>query len=81
MTARGEHSSIVLSSSDASVFVLFYFIYFLLEACLFSNEGQEECGSRREGIEEELLEVEEGETRIRIYCVRKGLFSIQGKKY
>lgn len=57
---------------------LFYFTYFLLDACLFSNEGQEEGGSRREQSEE-LLEVEEGENRIRIYCIRKGRFSIKGK--
>lgn len=58
------------------LFSFWLFCPFLLEACSFSNEGQEEGGSRREGIEEELVE---GESRIRIYCIRNGMFSIKGK--
>lgn len=59
--------------------LLFYFTYFLLDACSSSNEGQEEGGSRRERSEE-LLEVEEGENRIRIYCIRKGEKRKKNKK-
>lgn len=51
------------------IMCLFYFIlfhYYSFDACLFSNERQNEDGSRREGREEEIGDVEGGETAIKI---------------
>lgn len=63
-------------------FVYFWYLtpnilfYYPVEECLFSNETQKGCGSRwvwRWG------RVDGGKTIIRVYYVRKFLFSIKGK--
>lgn len=71
--------SFVLIYSDVLVFVLLYFIYYYpSEACLLSNEKQERGGSGWEGHWGR--GVERGEVVIRIYYVKKNLFSIEFKK-
>lgn len=72
-----------LSYSDMLVFVLAYyiiFIYYPLEACLFSNERQKGNGYRQEGDGEKHVGVEGVDMETRIHYVRKNSFSIKRKK-
>lgn len=61
---------------------LFYFMlfhYYSFDACFFSNERQNENRSRWDGREEEMGDVDGGETVIKIILI-KNPFSIKEKR-
>jgi len=82
----------VLSNSDGFVFalslyyitlyhiILIAFYYHPFEACLPSNERQKQSGSRWEGRQKGIGRSRGRGNAIRLYYLRKILFSIKGKR-
>jgi hypothetical protein len=66
--------------SYSDLFDLFLFSYHFLDAYFFPlRERQKGCEFEWEGKWEETGRSGEGETIIRIYCMKKNLFSIKRK--
>lgn len=64
---------------SAFVLSIFCLIIHPLEACCFLTRGRKQVGLDGRGGGEEVGGVEREENIIRIYCIRKCLFSIKGE--